>query len=154
VHARHGAEITTYILRAVRHRETAEDIASETFMIALRSFSRFRDRGDGGRAWLYRIATNELRRHWRRSGRSRRERANAEPAAQDGATDDRSAFMRCAFDRLPWKHRSVLLLHHVQELSINEVSVALGRSRGAVKSQLQRARRCLEAEVRTLEKQQ
>ena len=46
-----------------------EDLAAETFRIAFDDRARFDPRYDDARPWLYGIATNELRHHFRRSAR-------------------------------------------------------------------------------------
>lgn len=137
-----ACEIASYVLRSVGDRHAAEDIASQTFTNALRTFHRFRDRGDGGRAWLYRIATNEIRRHVRRSAAHRRALppVEAAPAPADEALKARA---RAVFATLPWKHRSVLLLHHVQGLSVAQTACVLCCREGTVKSRLARARQSM-----------
>jgi RNA polymerase sigma-70 factor, ECF subfamily len=53
-----------YILRGVHNRETAEDLTSETFFKALRRL-KVADDVRSPKAWLYRIATNEILMHHR-----------------------------------------------------------------------------------------
>ncbi|MFN8108636.1 MAG: sigma-70 family RNA polymerase sigma factor [Thermoleophilia bacterium] len=56
------------LIRAdVPNAEDALDLTAETFAQALASIHRFRDRGEGSAAaWLYAIARNLVRMHWRR----------------------------------------------------------------------------------------
>jgi RNA polymerase sigma-70 factor (ECF subfamily) len=44
---------------------------------------------------------------------------------------------------LPRRQRQAVVLHYVGELSMNEIGEAMGRSTGAVKSHLHRARETL-----------
>jgi RNA polymerase sigma factor (sigma-70 family) len=48
-----------------------EDLTSNVFLAAFRHLGRFRWRRIPFRAWLYRIATNEIRMYYRRQKRSR-----------------------------------------------------------------------------------
>ena len=46
-----------------------EDLAAETFRVAFDERARFDPRYDDARPWLYGIATNQLRHHFRRAAR-------------------------------------------------------------------------------------
>ncbi len=58
------SRILNYIYRRVMDIETAEDLTSKTFFNALHALPNYRQRSSF-RAWLYRIATNEMKMHWR-----------------------------------------------------------------------------------------
>ncbi len=61
---RHVDSLHTYVSRRVGH-ELARDVVGETFRVALQQLDRY-DPGRGDeRAWLFGIATNVVRRHWR-----------------------------------------------------------------------------------------
>src|SRR4051812_13174695 len=57
---RYYAQIFGYIFRRVLDMERSKDICSETFMKAYVRLGSFRWKGIAFRAWLYRIATNEM----------------------------------------------------------------------------------------------
>ena len=61
---RHHLPIYRFALRSAGDPATAEDVAQEVFVRALRSIESY-DEGGSERAWLYRIARNDL------SGRER-----------------------------------------------------------------------------------
>src|SRR6185437_13294643 len=67
-------------------RDLARDAAQEAFARALRHWRKIRDM-DRPDAWVYVVAMNQLRDHWRRSAR-RRERA---AEIDDGGSDNTSA---------------------------------------------------------------
>ena len=58
-----------YALAKLGEPHTAEDIAAETFARVLRDLDRFRWRGAGFDAWLFRIAHNLVMDHFRRAQR-------------------------------------------------------------------------------------
>ena len=64
----HYACIAGYVHRRTGRTDVTEDLVSEVFMIALTRLSRFERRGLPFRAWLYRIATNQVN-QWARSER-------------------------------------------------------------------------------------
>src|SRR5437588_124621 len=74
--------------RRSRSREVAEDVTSATFEKALQSMERFEWRRGGFRAWLYRIAANELTDHFRRRSLDASPRAQRSLQALAGPGDD------------------------------------------------------------------
>lgn len=60
------ADLFRFVNRRVEHRDLAADLTQETFLKALLALPRYEDRGLPFRAWLYRIALNEVRMHWRK----------------------------------------------------------------------------------------
>ena len=118
-------------------REDAEDITQETFLRLVRAAPVFRDEAHC-RAWLLHVAMNctrsLFRRPWRRRDLPLEEAANA--AAPDG---ERGEVLEAVL-ALPEKYRSVLHLYYYEELSTAEIAKIIGRSEGAVKSRLFRAR--------------
>jgi RNA polymerase sigma-70 factor (ECF subfamily) len=91
-------------------------------------------------SWIFGIARHKLLDHYRRQARARLHEPTdaAEPAttAQDEG-DDRASVALAA---IPRDQRLVLVLRHVDDLSVPEIAAALGRSIEAVESLLSRAR--------------
>jgi RNA polymerase sigma-70 factor (ECF subfamily) len=132
----------------------AADATQETFLSAWSHRDALRDH-DNFDAWLGRINLNACRAQLRRRGRTKvREirlldpEDDREPASADLALADRvadaDAFDR-AFARLSIDDRSVLVLHHLQERPVAEISAVLGAPAGTIKSRLHRARAALES---------
>ena len=95
---RHAAAIGAYATRRVG-AALAKDLVGDTFRIALEQRESFDRRRGDERAWLYGIATNLIRRHWRTEERrlrtqARSVRADVRPLdpllGVDGAIDARS----------------------------------------------------------------
>ncbi len=130
--------------------DEAEDVSQEVFLRVWRGLPSFR--GEARlRSWILRIAVREASR--RLAGR--RQFANeplrpAEtiPAPQESPVEnasqvEREAYLRQALERLPGKHRKVIVLRYLEELSCEEVSEVLGCSVGTVHSRLHHARKKL-----------
>lgn len=63
---RYFGDVFRFILRRAGDRELTADLTQQAFLKAMLSLSRYESRGLPFRAWLYRIALNELRMHWRK----------------------------------------------------------------------------------------
>src|SRR5215813_6650692 len=85
----HHAEIRRYLLRVTARASDADDLSQETFLRAFRAF-RTLPPGANVRAWLFAIATNLGRNHFRALARRRRAYAVAarEPSPAAGAEAD------------------------------------------------------------------
>jgi RNA polymerase sigma-70 factor (ECF subfamily) len=69
-------EVFGYVYHCTLDRTATEDLTSNVFLAAFRHLGRYRWRQIPFRAWLYRIATNEVRMHFRRRKRDRVARPN------------------------------------------------------------------------------
>ncbi|MFH0779667.1 MAG: RNA polymerase sigma factor [Parcubacteria group bacterium] len=58
-------KIYAYVLARAKNRELAEDILQDTFIKALQALKNYEYTGKSFGAWLFRIATNKLKDHWR-----------------------------------------------------------------------------------------
>ncbi len=131
----------------------AQDATQETFISAWRSFRSLRD-VDSFDAWLGRILTNACRMTLRgRRVRIREIHAAStdgdvpfDPVAPapDDPIADADAFDR-AFERLPVEQRALLVAHHLDCRSVEELARDLGIPAGTVKSRLHAARSALRA---------
>lgn len=63
---RYFGDVFRFIWRRALDRELSADLAQETFLKAMLALPRYQERGLPFRAWLFRIALNELRMHWRK----------------------------------------------------------------------------------------
>jgi RNA polymerase sigma-70 factor (ECF subfamily) len=135
----------------------AEDLVAETLVAAWKSLARY-DESCRFSTWIYAIL---LHRHqkWRRRARSRPvslawlpvfERdplvarqenvPSPEPSpAEDAARNEASGHLRECIDRLPEKHRRIILLRFFEDASLPDMAHVLGCPVGTVKSRLHHA---------------
>ncbi|RKT55032.1 RNA polymerase sigma factor [Saccharothrix australiensis] len=151
----HAGPLHAYLARRVGD-QTADDLVSETFLVALRQRHTYDPARAGVRPWLYGIASNLLRRHARREARGWRARARMVGAdrAQDESPEVRTTErvtaqqqvrrLAGALAALEPGDRDVLLLTSWGRLSATEVAQALGIPVGTVHSRLHRVRRWLQ----------
>lgn len=65
IYDRYFAVIFNYIFRRIDDEDITADLTSQTFLKALRHLKKYKYRGVPFSAWLYRIASNEVNRHYR-----------------------------------------------------------------------------------------
>jgi RNA polymerase sigma factor (sigma-70 family) len=131
----------------------AEDLAAETFATAYRRRAAFDPGRASLRSWLYGIATNLVRNHWRAEQHLLALDARLVPevdlSGSPEAADQRVAAAMLApklaagLARLTREQRDVLLLHAWAELSHEEIAAVLEVVPGTVRSRLSRARAAL-----------
>jgi RNA polymerase sigma factor (sigma-70 family) len=147
---RHAAAVHRYLGRRVG--DLADDLLSETFLIALRRRGDYRAVHVEVRPWLLGIATRVLQGHVRAEQRRYRAlgRIAAEPpvSPEDAeALSDRLAAQALrgpfaiALAGLKARDRDVLLLFAWAQLSYEEIAAVLDVPVGTVRSRLNRARR-------------
>jgi RNA polymerase sigma factor (sigma-70 family) len=148
----HFAPVYRFIARRVGP-DLADDLAADTFATAYRRRGAYRPDRASLRSWLYGIAVNLLRNHWRaeqrlleRDAQLAATAATAAPAP-DAARGDLAPRLAAALARLSREQREVLLLHAWADLDHHEIAAALRIPRGTVSSRLSRARASLRAEL-------
>jgi RNA polymerase sigma-70 factor, ECF subfamily len=144
----HIDAIHGYVARRVGNAHEADDLTAEVFLTMVRSLPRFRWLGVPFRAWLYRLATNEVNR-WARKRRRRAWQQFKELSANEIAVDhakDHVADLdrvQTALLSLPPRFQTALSLYYLEGLSTSQIAVALGCREGTVKSRLSRGRNAL-----------
>lgn len=141
----HAAAVQAYLIGLCRDRTLAEDLLQETFIKATRSMGGYR--GGSPRSWLFAIARTTFLDHVRR----RREYATSEPLDSSVHDPDVAVVhtVQQVLASLPESQRSALILRDQLDLPYEEVAVALGKSLGATKVLIHRARAAFRAAYAT-----
>lgn len=124
-----------YLTAMVGDVHLARDIAQEAFA---RLFARWIGVREP-KAYVYYVATNIARRHWKRSAREREIYAemHARPAADAPQHDP---WLRDLVERLPDRLREAVLLHYYADLPVAEIAEITKRPVGTIKRRLHEAR--------------
>jgi len=138
--------VYAYVSRRVRTREMAEDLTAEVFQQALAHLGDFEWRGVPFVGWLLRIASNALADGWKRVAREQELPADEELGSNSDL--ERWAMLSKLVDTLPADQKQVILRRFVDQRSIRDIALELGRSEGAVKQLQFRALQALRARVR------
>jgi RNA polymerase sigma-70 factor, ECF subfamily len=146
---RYQLPLYAYVFELLHHEQTALDVLQESFINAARHIATLREDAKFG-SWLFSIAHQKCQQHWRKS---RREEP-LDDAVAGSASDDplpgellmraeqQEEFMKL-LDNLPEIHRSVLLLHFLEDFSLDEIARITNTNVGTVKSRLHYAKRTL-----------
>ncbi|GIP38489.1 RNA polymerase sigma factor [Paenibacillus sp. J31TS4] len=149
---RHHQPLLGYLYRMTGSRPLAEDLAQDAFLAVFRQASagfvpeRFKP-------WLYKIALNRCRDHWKKAA-TQRETAQADSAALEereaGGLMDLThrqverQWMTEALEQLPESYRTVVVLRFYQDLSYAEIAEAAGLPLNTIKTRLLRGLRQLQ----------
>ncbi|MFC4241848.1 RNA polymerase sigma factor [Gryllotalpicola reticulitermitis] len=150
---RHSDRIFRYAAKRVG-RDAADDIMSETFVVAFHRRARFDRAHEDAAPWLFGVATMLIRRHRAAEARSLRLLeastsafvASDDPGPDVGDRLDAARELRALADAiaaLATRDRDTLLLYAWADLDYEGVARALGIPIGTVRSRLNRVRRKL-----------
>jgi RNA polymerase sigma-70 factor (ECF subfamily) len=165
--SRYWDRIYGMVNQLLRNSQDAEEVTQDAFIRAHRGLANFR--GDSAfSTWLYQIATNLARNrywYWWRRKRDKSVSFDA-PVSADNATtladlipaemetpDDITVTQEFVnriaqgMEKLSAKHREILTLRNIKNLSYEEIADILAISVGTVKSRIARARESLRSKL-------
>jgi len=146
---RYQLPLYAYVFELIHHEQASLDIVQESFINAARHIGALRENDKFG-SWLFGIAHQKCAQHWRRQHpenipideQDDLSDAAAGPAEALISKEQEAEFMRI-MDQLSLPHRAVLLLHFVEDFSIEEIAAITGARPGTVKSRLHYAKDAL-----------
>lgn len=151
----HQSSIIVFVQRMVRSRALALDLSQEVFVRAYTSLHTF-EANKALRPWLYRIALNLVRDHFRNP----KNRIMTEAPGKDRAINpaptpeaawlekERNFLLQQALTRLPPDQGEAIVLRFYQDMGFEEMSIVLGIKASTAKMRVYRG---LERLARMLE---
>jgi len=156
---RYQRPVFSLIYRMVRDRETAEDLAQETFLKVLNAIESYRPEHKFS-SWIFKIANNAAIDHLRRREPDllslegapdavslERQEATALQVREQGESPldelearELGSHIERAIARLRPEYRACILLRHVEGRAYEEIATILGLPLGTVKTYIHRAR--------------
>src|SRR5438067_6348998 len=136
---RHFQQIYRFVYSRVREQTAAEDVTSEVFMKALKAMPRYQDTGRPFAAWLYQIAVNAIADRYRTLRPAQpledfHDLSVAGPAIEEQAAQrDEVRRIWAIVEELPSQQRTALVLKFQEDMKIEDIAVAMGKTPGAVK---------------------
>ena len=146
-------QIYLFMRRLGHDRQASEDLTQESFFNAWHHIGQLKD-GKALNGWLYRIASNVSKLHWRKH--KHREVIGIEGLERPGhGRDEHEKIeyneqleqLKEAVEQLPMKLRETIILHYMQQLTIVEAAEVAGLNQGTFKSRLNRALKTLRKKV-------
>ena len=146
-------QIYLFMRKFGHDRQVSEDLTQECFFNAWHHIGQLKD-GKALNGWIYRIASNVSKLHWRRrkhkelvgiEGLEMLHKGMDEPEKIEH--NEQLEKLMDAVGRLPLKLRETIFLHYMQQLTIAEASEAANLNQGTFKSRLNRALKILRKEM-------
>jgi RNA polymerase sigma-70 factor (ECF subfamily) len=147
---RYQLPLYVYVFELVHDEQTSLDLVQETFIAAVRHIGSLRDDAKFG-SWLFGIAHQKCLQRWRKQNREEilLDEIPDVPDESENNPDDllirqeqETEFME-RLNQLPLPQRSVLLLHFVEDFSLEEIAGITGAVVGTVKSRMHYAKKTL-----------
>ncbi|HEY3760327.1 MAG TPA: RNA polymerase sigma factor [Verrucomicrobiae bacterium] len=145
---RYQLPLYVYVFELVRHEQTCLDVVQETFIAAIRHIRTLREDNKFG-SWLFGIAHQKCLQHWRKRTEVLVDEILDVPGEFEDSPDDllirqeeEVEFMNL-LNQLPLPQRSVLLLHFVEDFSLEEIARITETPVGTVKSRLHYAKQSM-----------
>lgn len=147
---RYQLPLYAYVFELLHNEQASLDVVQETFINAARHIGSLRDDARFG-SWLFGIAHQKVVQRWRKPDRF--EPLGEDDAASIPQTDENprewlirheqeEEFMNM-LNRLPMPQREVLLLHFVEDFSLEEIAGITGVPHGTVKSRIHYGKKAL-----------
>jgi RNA polymerase sigma-70 factor, ECF subfamily len=137
--------IFNYILRQTDDEELAGDLCSQTFVNALNNINRYEFRGFPFSAWLYKIAGNEVNKHYRKNKGNKIfsiEELKVRELVEQGVDDwDEELITRLLkyMNELPTDMIQVLELRFFEDKDFKEIAFILDMTESGAKMRTYRA---------------
>lgn len=157
---RHQGRVYSFLVRLVGNAHDAEDLAQIVFLKAFRSLESY-DRSRPFHSWLFAIAHHAALDFLRARKANLSLDHDEDPIDPADAADGTERLTELALDgalierliaALPPLYREVLLLRHIEDLSVEDVAATLGLPEGTVKVRLFRARELMRRKWEAFEK--
>jgi RNA polymerase sigma-70 factor (ECF subfamily) len=144
-------QIHSFVRRQVHDEHTAEDLTQDIFFNIHRAIDSY-DPERKLEPWIFRIASNKIRDHWRASHRRHFNPVDEENVSltetlalseqlpdQPLQETEASTALRSAIDKLPKNLRETVIMRAYEGASFEAIGEALGRNSTAVRKRYSRA---------------
>lgn len=157
IYDEYAEPIYRYIHYKTCHRETAEDLTSQTFLKAMEKWHQFNSAKGTLSSWLYSIARNLITDHFRSGAKWGFIRDVSDiwdlPAESDAAKElmreETRGELHRALNQLPPRQREVVILRVWEELPYKQIASISGKSEANCKMLFSRALKKLKSSLGT-----
>ena len=144
LYRRHYDAVFRYCIHRLFDRQTAEDITAEVFLKVVENLHRFKGSKQQFSNWLYKIATNAVNDHLRKTARRNtilkgtRQQIGSQFADCDESVEKLTLLREAVLSLRP-RYQAIITLRFFENLKLTEIAEVLDSSPGTVRSQLARA---------------
>jgi RNA polymerase sigma-70 factor (ECF subfamily) len=135
-----------YATSLTGNADSGLDVLQDVWIKAFRNIRKLKDPGSL-RSWLYTIthgiAVDRIRRNSSRERAEQVELEDFQEAEEPSFANEDAAAIHQALGQIGLRHREVLVLHFLEDLSIAEIAEVVGCSEGTVKSRMHYAKRAM-----------
>lgn len=138
-----------FLLHTTKDSDLASDLTQRTWLKCIEALPAYRDRGHAFSAWLFAIARNECRRHWKTSNREvplDLEQHDVADRDHRPTVEARDVVER-AMLHLREEDRELLRLRYIADLPVKSIARILGTSAVAAAVRIHRAQRRMRLEL-------
>jgi RNA polymerase sigma-70 factor (ECF subfamily) len=122
------------------------DVLQDVWIKVFRGIRKLKDPGSV-RSWMYSIthgiAVDRIRKNYSREQAEKVQLEDFQEAEEPSFADEDAAAIHQALSQINLKHREVLVLHFLEDLSVAEIAEVVGCSEGTVKSRMHYAKRAM-----------
>ena len=126
--------------------DSALDVLQEVWIRVSRGIRKLKDPGSL-RSWLYSIthgiAVDRIRKNYSREQAEKVQFEEFQEAEEPSFAAEDAAAIHQALSEIGLKHREVMVLHFLEDLSMAEIAEVVGCSEGTVKSRIHYAKRAM-----------
>lgn len=135
-----------YAASLTGNQDSGLDVLQEVWIKVLRDIRKLKDPGSL-RSWLYTIthgiAVDRIRRNKSRERAEQVELEDFQEAEEPSFSEEDASVVHQALSQISTRHREVLVLYFLEDLSITEIAEIVGCSEGTVKSRMHYAKRAM-----------
>ena len=149
----HVEKIFRFIFLKVSSQDIAQDLCSETFLRAWKSFKNNK-KIDNPNAFLYQIARNLVIDHYREKGRTQTVSADFvstidpnQDLEKKTLQDSDMGIIQSELNNIKPEYQEVIIWHYIEDLSIPEIAIMLDKKEGTVRVKIHRALKALKNKV-------
>jgi RNA polymerase sigma-70 factor (ECF subfamily) len=129
-----------YLVHVLHDRNLAEDILQTTWLKAIQALPNFKDRaGASFSSWLFLIARNECKQHWRKAGREVSFDFVLHDKEKVDSREEDKIFVDQILARFSEEDRELIRLRYIADLSLNDIAKLLKINPITVRVRMHRA---------------
>ncbi|MGH2568968.1 MAG: RNA polymerase sigma factor [Bacteroidota bacterium] len=146
LYEKYKTPVYSYCSRLLRNKQAAEDATHDAFL-KIRSAARTLNNPRAFRAWIFRIARNEVMQALRRARRNGQIESDdvweEETLAESYERAETREIVQRTLEMLKAEYKEVVVLREFEQLSYAEIAEVTGATESSVKSRIFKARKAL-----------